>query len=227
MLLAAILSLSIFCSGPAMDPARGRIQSGQQPAEGKPDSSPPSGQSNTGDNQPQPSVAPKVNPPSDSSTAAPKPPAAPKRKRQGTKNTAPCNASADRKTPGGATDSGAGSSAAASNTPAPTAHPCGPAKVVVRNGGTGEAAIELTGGSAAPKDSPQRTETARLLGSTEEALKKIGGEQLDGGQQETVKQVHQYAAQSKAALDAGDLELAHNLATKAHLLVDQLMKRHP
>jgi hypothetical protein len=229
MLLAAILSLSMFCLRPAMVAAGVRAQSGQQPpAEVKPDSSPPSGQSNTDAQQAKP-PAPKLNPASDSSAAAPKPTAAAKRKPQGTKKTAPCNTSAGTKTssPASPSDPAAASSAPATGTPAPKLPPCAPAKVVIRNGGTGEAAIELTGGSAPPKDSPQRAQTNGLLGSTEEKLKKIDGQHLDSSQQETMKQAHQYEAQSRAALEEGNLERAYNLALKAHLLADQLLKPKP
>jgi hypothetical protein len=99
--------------------------------------------------------------------------------------------------------------------------------VVVRNGGTAEGTVQLTGGTATAKNSPQRAITERLLASTEDELKMTAGHQLDSTQQETVKQIHQYAAQSKKALQAGDLELAHNLAVKAHLLADQFVKPQP
>jgi hypothetical protein len=99
--------------------------------------------------------------------------------------------------------------------------------VVVRNGGTTEGPVQLTGGTAAAKNSPQRANTERLLASTEDELKTTAGRQLDSAQQETVKQIHQYEARSKTALQAGDLELAHNLAVKAHLLADQLVKPQP
>jgi len=105
--------------------------------------------------------------------------------------------------------------------------PCPPPKVVVRNGGTAEGTVQLTGGTATAKNSPQRANTERLLASTEDELKTTAGRQLDSAQQETVKQIHQYTAQSKKALQAGDLELAHNLAVKAHLLADQLVKPQP
>ncbi|HLW86057.1 MAG TPA: hypothetical protein VKR60_12640 [Candidatus Sulfotelmatobacter sp.] len=95
---------------------------------------------------------------------------------------------------------------------------------MVRNGGTSGGTVQLSGGSSSAKESPQRASTNRLLGSTEEELKKIGSLQLDSAQQETVKQIHQYMAQSKAALTAGDVDLAHNLAMKAHLLADELLK---
>jgi hypothetical protein len=87
--------------------------------------------------------------------------------------------------------------------------------------------VQLTGGTVAAKNSPQRANTESLLASTEDELKSTAGHSLDSSQQETVKQIHQYQAQSKTALQTGDLELAHNLAVKAHLLADQLVKPQP
>ncbi|MGC2327504.1 MAG: hypothetical protein WA604_12385, partial [Candidatus Sulfotelmatobacter sp.] len=172
-----------------------------------------------------------TNPVPSPSTAPKAAPAVAKHKPQSkTKNTAPCNASGYSKTsvkgshsdPATATNSSSAGSSATGNLP-----PCAPPKVVVRNGGTAEGTVQLTGGTAAARSSPQRTNTERLLTSTEEELSTTAGHQLDSGQQETVKQIHLYAAQSRTALDAGDLELAHNLAVKAHLLADQLVKPQP
>jgi hypothetical protein len=39
-----------------------------------------------------------------------------------------------------------------------------------------------------------------------------------------VSQIKQFMEQSKAAVAAGDLERGHNLALKAHLLSDELVK---
>jgi hypothetical protein len=63
-----------------------------------------------------------------------------------------------------------------------------------------------------------------LLGSAEENLKKISGRQLSSSQQDMVNQVHQFMEQSKVAVAAGDVERGHNLAMKAHLLSDELVK---
>jgi hypothetical protein len=118
----------------------------------------------------------------------------------------------------------AGSSAEAGSPAKADLPPCPPPKIVVRNGGTSEGTVQLSGGSSAGKESPRRAGTDKLLGSTEEALKKIDSLQLDSTQQQTAKQIHQYVVQSKTALAAGDLDLAHNLALKAHLLADELLK---
>jgi hypothetical protein len=158
-------------------------------------------------------------------------PAVAKHKPQGKpKNAAPCIAAANgkrspkgsRPDPATAASSGSATASGAADLP-----PCPPPKVVVRNGGTAEGTVRLTGGAATAKNSPQRANTERLLASTEEELKTTAGRPLDAAQQETVKQIHQYETQSKTALHAGDLELAHNLAVKAHLLADQLVKPQP
>jgi len=62
------------------------------------------------------------------------------------------------------------------------------------------------------------------MAATEENLKKIEGRQLNPSQQEMVNQIKQFREQSKTAAAAGDLDRAHNLAVKAHLLSDELVK---
>jgi hypothetical protein len=232
MTLAVLLSLCIFCSGPATAGARAWTQTNQDPAQVKPvDSSTASAQS---DSAPQAQAPPATNnnhPASDSSSVPKKVPAAAKRRPQSKpKNTAPCIAAANAKrSPKGSRPDPAMAASSGSATASATADlpPCPPAKVVVRNGGTAEGAVQLTGGAATAKNSPQRANTERLLASAEEELKTTAGRQLDAAQQETVKQIHQYETQSKTALQAGDMELAHNLAVKAHLLADQLVKPQP
>lgn len=66
--------------------------------------------------------------------------------------------------------------------------------------------------------------TGQLTSATEENLKKIAGRQLNSSQQEIVSQIKQFMEQSKTAVAAGDLDRAHNLALKAHLLSDELLK---
>jgi len=229
MTLAVLLSFCMFCSGPATTGVRAWAQTDQDTSQAKPaDSSAPSAQSTS---------APQASPPapanSPASSAAPKKvPAVAKHKPQSTaKNAAPCKAAANGKT--SPKSSQPDPSTTASSEPATSSAtgsasaelpPCPPPKVVVRNGGTAEGTVQLTGGIAAAQNSPQRGNTEKLLVSTDDELKTTAGHPLDSSQQETVKQIHQYQAQSKTALQAGDLELAHNLAVKAHLLADQLVK---
>jgi hypothetical protein len=66
--------------------------------------------------------------------------------------------------------------------------------------------------------------TGQLTAATEENLKKIAGRQLNPSQQEMMSQIKQFMEQSKTAVATGDLERGHNLALKAHLLSDELVK---
>jgi hypothetical protein len=62
------------------------------------------------------------------------------------------------------------------------------------------------------------------MAATTENLKKLQGRQLPASQQDTVNQIKQFMEQSKTAVAAGDLERGNNLATKARLLSDELVK---
>jgi len=122
-------------------------------------------------------------------------------------------------------DSAKGDSAKADSAKTGSAplQPCSPPKKVVRNGGSEEPTIQLIGGSPAQQASRQRS-TEQLTAATEENLKKIAERQLSPSRQEMVNQVKQFMDQSKIAVAAGDLERGHNLAQKAHLLSEELVK---
>ena len=70
----------------------------------------------------------------------------------------------------------------------------------------------------------QRQAIDQLLQSTDAALKGIN-RPLSNEEKATVDQIRTYMAQSRAAETDGDLLRANNLATKAHLLSDSLVKR--
>jgi iron uptake system EfeUOB component EfeO/EfeM len=63
-----------------------------------------------------------------------------------------------------------------------------------------------------------------MLDTTEANLKKLAGKQLTPNQQDMVSQTRQFMQQSKAAVDAGDLERARTLAWKAQVLSEELVK---
>jgi hypothetical protein len=101
--------------------------------------------------------------------------------------------------------------------------PCPTPKVVVRNGGSDEPAVNLKGdNNAVPGSSPGSTED--LMVAAEDNLRKLAGREIDAGQQETVSKIKEFMSQAKAAVAAGDLERGHNLAVKARLLSDELVK---
>jgi hypothetical protein len=101
--------------------------------------------------------------------------------------------------------------------------PCPPPKKVVRNGGSNEPAEQLVEGTTAEQAAQQRS-IDELTAATSANLKKLESRQLSTTQQDMVSQVKQFMDQSKAAVAAGDLERGQNLATKAHLLSDELVK---
>jgi uncharacterized protein YjgD (DUF1641 family) len=82
--------------------------------------------------------------------------------------------------------------------------------------------VQLTGGTSGEQAVHQRS-TEQLTAATEENLKKIDGRSLTSSQQDTVSQIKQFMEQSKTAAAAGDLDLAHSLAMKAHLLSEELV----
>jgi hypothetical protein len=81
--------------------------------------------------------------------------------------------------------------------------------------------VELKG---AANEQQQRSSTEQLTAATEENLKKIAGRPLGASQQQTLSQVKQFMEQSKAAIAEGDVERGHDLAMKARLLSDELIK---
>jgi hypothetical protein len=99
--------------------------------------------------------------------------------------------------------------------------PCPPPKKVVRNGGSNEPTVQLKGGT---QQAWQQRSTEELTAETTQNLKKITGRQLTPSQQEMVSQIKEFMEQSKAAVAAGDLERGRNLAAKAHMLSDELIK---
>jgi len=128
----------------------------------------------------------------------------------------------------------ASGSASAPGDPAPASAPapaaagpstnCPPPKVIVRQGGTSEPSIQLAGGPPPGQTSTQRDTANQMLDATEANLKKIAGKPLTSNQQEMVNQTRQFIQQSKAAVEAGDLERARTLAWKAQVLSEELVK---
>jgi hypothetical protein len=106
-----------------------------------------------------------------------------------------------------------------------TTAPSQSGKVVVRNGGAKEGTPEIEPGLSKEQELHNRENTSQLLSTTDANLKKIAGRQLTPAQQSMVEKIHTYMNQSKAASSAGDLNRAHTLAFKAHLLSDEVAKK--
>jgi hypothetical protein len=98
-------------------------------------------------------------------------------------------------------------------------------KVVIRNGGAKEGSPQLAPGTSKEQELHKRENTSQLLATTDANLKSVAGRQLTPAQQSMMEQIRTYMTQSKAASDSGDLDRAHTLAYKAHLLSDELAKK--
>jgi hypothetical protein len=72
--------------------------------------------------------------------------------------------------------------------------------------------------------SQQKQTTTQLLDSTEKTLNGLN-RTLSHDEEDVVTQIRSYIAQSRKATTDGDFERAYNLATKAHLLSDALVKK--
>ena len=99
-----------------------------------------------------------------------------------------------------------------------------PAKVVVPNGSTADPQQQFSSGRNATLASHQVQSVNQLLNATQSNLKQISGRTLNATQQDTVKQIRSYMDQAHKAVDSGDADRARNLALKAHLLSDDLVK---
>jgi len=167
--------------------------------------------------QPQPAATPGKTP-----AGQAHPTAAKHRKKKGPQ---PCDsASAPVPTAPGSTAPASDTAASTAATPSGASKPCAPPKVIVRQGGTSEPSIQLAGGTSGDQTSHQRDVANQILGSADANLKKIAGRPLSSNQQDMVNQIRQFMSQSRAAIDAGDLERARTLAWKAQLLSEDLIK---
>ena len=99
-----------------------------------------------------------------------------------------------------------------------------PGKVVVEEGGTSEAPQQaISAGMDQGQATHERQATEQLLQSTDSNLKALN-RTLNPDEQAMVEQIKSYVTQSRAAINDGDLVRANNLALKAHLLSDALVK---
>jgi hypothetical protein len=112
---------------------------------------------------------------------------------------------------------------AANTPPAPATQPGDTAsqKVVISPGADSTQSIA----AAIPHtdDLHQKQTTAQLLQSTEDNLRTVNNPNSD--QQAMISQIRNFLAQARQAQTDNDLVRAHNLALKAHLLSDELVRR--
>src|SRR5215472_8111244 len=216
ILAAAILLFGIYSPGLSSQEnpvqAQPAAQSADSSAAGKP-SNPEPGQS-----PPPPATAPPAN---QESARSAKVSTAKKGGHKKKPSIAPCDASSSAGQAGGSNRSNAPGAQPSGTSATAPAKDCPPPKIVVRQGGTGEPSIQLAGSEQA---SQKRAAANQMLGSTEANLKKIAELQLSDAQKGTVVQIRQFVDQSKAALDAGDVERGNTLAWKAQVLSEDLVQ---
>ena len=82
--------------------------------------------------------------------------------------------------------------------------------------------MQISSGQSGTQDV---SSTKSLLDATESNLKKLSGMQFSPAQQDMVKQIRAYVDQARTATEMGDTQGAHNLAFKAHLLSEELLKQ--
>jgi hypothetical protein len=99
-----------------------------------------------------------------------------------------------------------------------------PKKKIVHEGGTTEPTAQLAPGMTPQQAAQQRQNTEDLLASTESNLQKLSGRSLNQDKQATVDQVKDFMKQARAANEASDFTRARNLAFKAQLLSEDLVR---
>ncbi len=99
-----------------------------------------------------------------------------------------------------------------------------PPRVVIQEGGANTTSGRVSSGAPADKSANNQASTQQLLDGTENNLKNIVKRQLSADEESTVAQIRDYIKQSQDASKDGDQVRAHNLALKARLLSDDLVK---
>lgn len=116
----------------------------------------------------------------------------------------------------------------AKKVPPPQAKPveqasAAPPRIVIQEGGTTAANSQVSATAPQPAATEQRS-TQQLLDATDNNLRNLT-RALSPDEKAMVEQIRAYMQQSRDATKDGDVTRAHNLALKAHLLSDELIKR--
>ena len=195
ILLASMLALG-GCKKkkPAVPPPQAEAPAITQPAPETPPPVPAASEPN----RPEPEPAQPETAPAATATPAPKP----KSKPRPAKKTVP---------------------PPAAEKPAETTAEKQPSKTVVTEGGTQPATPQLSPTMPTDQKIHQKMNTNQLLEATDYNLKGIS-RTLNADEQAMLQHIRSYMQQSRDASKDGDTERAYNLALKAHLLSDELVK---
>jgi len=227
MTLAVILFVCIFCPSAHAPLVASRQSADQSTAAAKPASAPGAQDSSQPAQSSSPPTKAATSPQTQTPPANKTTTARPRRrkKKQAASNCVPASTETTAAPNAPSGDAAQNPTKAGTANPAPANAPtvCPPPKIVVRQGGTSEPAIQLAGGAVGDQAAQQRHTASEMLSATELNLKKIAGIQLIASQEDMVNQIHQFMDQSKSASSAGDLERARTLAWKAQLLSEELV----
>ena len=207
--LAIALCLSFPAAGMAsrqQDPAGSTNAAGQAPAAPAPAENAPAEKSQT-------EAAPAEQVPAETTPPAPANPQTPAAEKKASKSVAKKKM-----------DAGSASGTRKRRKRTASARDGTPRKIVVREGGASEPAAQIVPGITPAEAARQRQNAERLLGSTDDKLKRLAGRTLGARQQETVGQIRNYMDGARSALKEGDVLRANTLAVKADLLSEDLVK---
>jgi len=222
MFLAGILGLCMLLAAPAWAPGKSMRGSGLAYVFAQESSPVPSGQGSSEQDASRPVTQPTAKPDSQQPSGQP---SGNQQKPQSSNQARPAPSQAGETT---STQKPPG------KTPAPKAPPTqgtssspdpGTKKTVVRHGSTAEPVTQLSPGISQQQAAQQRQRIQQALASTDANLQKLSATQLTPDRQETVGQIRKFMQQSKEASKSGDLQRAENLAQKAQLLSNDLVKK--
>ncbi len=189
-------------------------------------------------NQPPPTPqaqAPTITTPAPPSTSAPSGPAQKPGNTSTTTKSAPATtttakpkprprtpASVAKKSPPPATATTTPPTTASATAPNPASTP---PRIVVPEGSAPVNNGQISAGMPHDEAVQHQQTTAQLLEATEANLRTVTRRPLKPDEQDMVEQIRNYMQQSRNASAETDLVRAHNLALKANLLSDELVKR--
>jgi hypothetical protein len=164
---------------------------------------------------PPPPPAPNPTPPSQPTASVAPPKHRPKKKVTTPAPSTQAAANPPATTP--STSTGTGPNTSNSNATVAAAHP--PPNPAAETPPDPAIAADVTSAQL----TRQKQSTAQLLDETEKSISGLKGHSND--EDEMLTQIRSYVSQSRKATSDGDFERAYNLATKAHLLCDALVKK--
>ena len=95
---------------------------------------------------------------------------------------------------------------------------------VVRNGGTSEPIVAISPAETQQQAIQELSTTNQLLANADANLRELSRRQLSVDDEGTVKQIHVYMQQARAAVKNGEAQRAYTLANKADMLSTDLVR---